>query len=67
MKLDAETAYYNSIYELPDRRKIEISNEKFLAPEILFQPHLDASEKDGIDVMTFNSINVNNNIIILGM
>ena len=35
-KLDVETTYYNSIHKLPDGRKIRISNEKFEAPEILF-------------------------------
>jgi actin-related protein 2 len=58
-KLDAETTFYNSYYKLPDNRVIKISNEKFEAPEILFNPSLMNSEADGIHEMVFNCINVN--------
>ncbi len=58
-KLDLETTYYNSYYKLPDKRVIRISNEKFEAPEILFNPHLIQSEVDGIHESVFNCINVN--------
>ena len=43
---------------LPDGRKIRISNEKFEAPEILFNPYLCQSEQCGIHEMVYNSINV---------
>ena len=57
-KLDAETTYYNSYTKLPDGRKIRISNEKFEAPEILFQPHLIQNELPGVHEMLYNAINV---------
>ena len=57
-KLDFETTYYNSYTKLPDGRKIRISNEKFEAPEILFQPHLIQNEMPGVHEMLYNSINV---------
>ena len=68
-KLNFETTYYNSIHELPDGRKIMISNEKFEAPEILFNPYLIRNESPGIDEMLFESINVRyiNLIIILNL
>lgn len=43
---------------LPDGRKIRISNEKFEAPEILFNPYLCQSEQSGIHEMVYDSINV---------
>lgn len=57
-KLDKETTYYNSIHKLPDGRKIRISNEKYEAPEILFNPYLIQNEMPGIHEMLYNSINV---------
>ena len=57
-KLDKETTYYNSYTKLPDGRKIRISNEKFEAPEILFDPNLIQNESPGSHEMLFNSINV---------
>jgi actin-related protein 2 len=59
-KLDHETTYYNSIHKLPDGRKIRISNEKFEAPEILFNPSLIKNESPGIHEMLYNAINVSN-------
>jgi actin-related protein 2 len=56
-KLDAETTYYNSYKKLPDGRKIRISNEKFEATEILFNPFLCQSEQPGIHEMVYDSIN----------
>ena len=63
-KLEKETTYYNSVHRLPDGRKIRISNEKFEATEILFQPHLNQLESPGIHEMLFEAINVSINIII---
>ena len=57
-KLDKETTYYNTMHKLPDGRKIRISNEKFEAPEILFNPFLIQNEMPGIHEMLYNSINV---------
>jgi actin-related protein 2 len=56
--LDRETTYYNSYYKLPDHRVIKLSNEKFEAPEILFNPMLINSESDGVHELVFNCINV---------
>ena len=63
-KLDHETTYYNSIHKLPDGRKIRISNEKFEAPEILFNPYLIRNESPGIHEMLYNAINVSKNFFI---
>ena len=56
-KLDKETTYYNTIHKLPDGRKIRISNEKFEATEILFNPNKVDNEQPGVHEMVFNSIN----------
>jgi hypothetical protein len=37
---------------------IKISNEKFEAPEILFNPYLYGSESEGAHELVFNCINV---------
>ena len=39
-RLERITSYYNSYYLLPDETRIRISDEKFEAPEILFNPSL---------------------------
>ena len=57
-KLDVETTYYNSIHKLPDGRKIRISNEKFEAPEVLFNPYILKNESPPVHEMLFDSINV---------
>ena len=43
-------------YELPDGQVITIGNERFRAPEALFQPSVLGLESGGIHVNTFNSI-----------
>jgi actin beta/gamma 1 len=43
-------------YELPDGQVITIGNERFRAPEALFQPSVLGLESGGIHVTTFNSI-----------
>lgn len=43
-------------YELPDGQVITIGNERFRAPEALFQPNVLGLESGGIHVTTFNSI-----------
>lgn len=64
-KLDHETTYYNSIHRLPDGRKVRISNEKFEAPEILFNPYLIQNESPGMHEILFNSINVSYIFLII--
>ena len=56
-KLERETSYYNSYHLLPDETRIRISDEKFEAPEILFNPNLIGKEYDGIPYMMMKSIN----------
>jgi len=43
-------------YELPDGQVITIGNERFRAPEVLFQPSFIGREYDGIHKTTFSSI-----------
>jgi len=43
-------------YELPDGNVINIGNERFRCPEVLFQPRLIGMEQEGIHKLTFQSI-----------
>jgi actin-related protein len=43
-------------YELPDGRVITIGNERFRAPEALFNPTLIGAEFDGASNLTYGSI-----------
>jgi actin len=43
-------------YELPDGNVITIGSERFRCPEMLFKPHFDGMEYDGIDKTLFDSI-----------
>jgi actin-related protein 2 len=56
-KLERETTYYNSFHLLPDETRLHISDEKFEAPEILFNPYLIGLDVNGIPEMMFKSIN----------
>lgn len=47
-KLDKETTFYNSYFKLPSGKVIKINNEKFEAPEILFNPMLLQNESPGV-------------------
>ena len=42
---------------MPDESRIRISDEKFAAPEILFNPYLIGKEYEGIPYMMMKSIN----------
>ena len=42
---------------MPDKQIIELNEERFLAPEILFNPGLLGSEEDGLAEKVFKSIN----------
>ena len=55
-RLDRETTYYNSFYKLNSGKVIKVSNEKFEAPEILFNPMLTQVESPGIADMVVNCI-----------
>jgi len=56
-KLERQTTFYNTYHLLPDETRIRISDEKFEAPEILFNPSLIEKEYDGIPMMMMKSIN----------
>ena len=43
-------------YELPDGRVINIGNERYMAPEIIFQPYLIGLSAEGLHKVLFNSI-----------
>merc|ERR1712107_584733 len=43
-------------YELPDGNIITVGNERFRAPEVLFQPNFVGMEQEGIHKLTFQSI-----------
>jgi len=43
-------------YELPDGQIIQIANERFRCPEVLFKPSLIGMEQQGVHELTFQSI-----------
>ncbi|XP_037080610.1 actin-85C-like [Pollicipes pollicipes] len=54
---DAEMGSKESVeYELPDGNKVVVANQRFRAPEALFQPALTGMEADGIAQLTYASI-----------
>lgn len=55
-RIERETCYYNSYFKLDNGKTIKISNEKFEAPEILFNPMLIQNECVGIHDMVVNCI-----------
>ena len=44
-------------YELPDGQVITVGNERFRAPEVLFEPCHMGLDAVGIDLLTYSSIN----------
>eukprot|EP01117_Protostelium_nocturnum_P015167 TRINITY_DN5848_c0_g1_i2.p1 TRINITY_DN5848_c0_g1~~TRINITY_DN5848_c0_g1_i2.p1 ORF type:complete len:379 (-),score=62.29 TRINITY_DN5848_c0_g1_i2:13-1149(-) len=56
MQLSLETSEVDRTYELPDGQAITIGNERFRAPEAVFQPSFLGGEHEGIHEMIYNSI-----------
>ena len=44
------------MYELPDGRTLNVGNQRFRCPEVLFNPKMIGKEFDGIHELTYKSI-----------
>lgn len=56
-RLAQETTLVDRQYVLPDSRVMKVGSERFLAPEILFDPSLQGREQsEGLSEMVFNTI-----------
>ena len=64
-KLAEETTTLVESYTLPDGRVIKVANERFEAPECMFQPHLVDVEQPGIAGKHFVFQNFDWRLIIL--
>jgi actin-related protein 2 len=57
-RLGLETTTLQQSFVLPDGREIKVAQERYEAPEVLFDPRLIDCEKPGMDKMLFNMIQV---------
>jgi len=51
-----ENSDLEKVYELPDGSTVTVGNERFRTSEVLFRPDMMGKEADGIDKLTFSSI-----------
>ena len=56
MKTAVESSSIDKVYELPDCQVIDVRNERFRTPEVLFQPSLIGKEVPGVHDCIFQSI-----------
>jgi actin-related protein 2 len=55
-RLALETTVLTERYVLPDGREIKVGQERFEAPEVLFQPYLVDKEGVGLSELLFNTV-----------
>lgn len=55
-KITYNSENMNIKFKLPDGQLLTLKNDRFTTPEILFQPHLIASESDGLPGMLWQAI-----------
>ena len=56
LRLARETTACAELYELPDGRRIKVENERFMAPEIMFEPSLVGLESVGVSELVFECV-----------
>ena len=47
-KMSLETTVHEKVFELPDGAKVKVGRERFMAPEMLFNPMTGGKEADGV-------------------
>ena len=56
LRLARETTACAESYELPDGRRIKVESERFMAPEIMFEPSLVGVESVGVSELVFECV-----------
>ena len=55
-RLADQTTVLNEVYQMPDGRKVTVSKERFLAPELLFKPELQGIECQSIAQALYDAV-----------